>query len=174
MDKSYKEHLPGITTLIFDVDGVFTDGMVSVMPDGQLIRRLSSKDSYAVQYAIKKGYLVALITGGNSIAVRDSFQSLGVHDVFLESMDKKKVFDDFILKKELSVEEILYMGDDIPDYEVMSLAGVAACPADASAEIKSISHYVSHKKGGEGCVRDIIEQTLKVQGKWFDKDAFHW
>lgn len=174
MDKSYKEHLPGIKTLIFDVDGVFSDGMVSVMPDGQLVRRLCVKDSYAVQYAVKKGYTVALITGGNSIAVRDSFQSLGIRHIFMSAQNKKEVFENFIGKEGIQPEEVLYMGDDIPDYEVMSLVGVAACPADASPEIKQISHYISAKKGGQGCVRDIIEQTLKVQGNWFHEDAFHW
>lgn len=174
MTKSYKERLPHIKTLIFDVDGVFTDGMVSVLPDGQLVRKLCVKDSYAIQYAIKKEYRIALITGANSISIRDSFQSLGVRHIFMESKNKAKVFQTFIEKEGLKAEEILFMGDDIPDYEVMSQVGVAACPADASAEIKRISHYVSHKRGGDGCVRDIIEQTLKVQGNWFHADAFDW
>lgn len=174
MSKSYKETLPHIKTFIFDVDGVFTDGKVSILPDGQLVRNLYVKDSYAVQYAVKKQYRVALITGGNSISIRDSFQSLGVRHIYMESKNKAKVFQTFIEKEGLNADEVLFMGDDIPDFEVMSRVGVAACPADASAEIKRISHYISHKKGGEGCVRDIIEQTLKVQGNWFHADAFDW
>jgi len=174
MTKSYKELLPAITTLIFDVDGVFTDGTVQIMPDGQLIRKLNSKDSYAVQYAVKKGYSIVIISGGNSNAVRDSLQGLGISHIFMESKNKALVYNKFLNDHGIKPEETLYMGDDIPDYEVMEMSGVAACPADASAEIKQISQYVSHRNGGEGCVRDIIEQTLKVQGKWFDNDAFDW
>lgn len=174
MTKSYKELLPSITTLFFDIDGVFTDGSVQIMPDGQLIRTLNVKDSYAVQYAVKKGYSIVIISGGNSIAVRDSLQALGISHVFMQSKNKGLVYNKFLSDHGIMPEETLYMGDDIPDYEVMVKAGVAACPADASAEIKQISQYISHRKGGEGCVRDIIEQTLKVQGKWFDNDAFDW
>ncbi len=174
MSRSYKEILPEITTFIFDIDGVFTDGRVHLMPDGQLIRQLSVKDSYAIQYALKKGYTMAIITGGNSLVVRDSLQNLGIQHIFLESKNKSVVFDSFMASQSLTESEVLYMGDDIPDYEVMSRAGLAACPADASEEIKRISHYISNRKGGEGCVRDIVEQTLKVQGKWFDEDAFEW
>jgi 3-deoxy-D-manno-octulosonate 8-phosphate phosphatase (KDO 8-P phosphatase) len=174
MSKSYKERLNEITTLIFDVDGVFTDGMVLVMPDGQFVRRMNSKDSYALQFAIKKGLRIAIITGGNSIAVRDGLHSLGVKHIFLQSRNKEQVFDTFVEKQGISASEILYMGDDIPDYRVMEKCGLATCPADAAEEIKSISDYISVKKGGHGCVRDIIEQTLKVQGKWFDEDALEW
>lgn len=174
MTTSYKERLPAITTFIFDVDGVLTDGMVSVMPDGQLIRRLSSKDGYALQYAVKKGYNIAVITGGNSMAVSESLQRLGVRHIFLESKNKVAVFDTFVTKHKLTHEEILYMGDDIPDYEVLTKVGVATCPADACEEVRGIAHYVSHKIGGHGCARDVIEQTLRVQGKWFDTDAHEW
>ncbi len=174
MTKSYKELLPSITTLVFDIDGVFTDGTVHIMPDGQLIRKLNSKDSYAVQYAVKKGYRIAIITGGNSMVVRETLQGLGISHIFMESKNKLSVYSKFLGDHGLIPEETVYMGDDIPDYEVMSKAGIAACPADASAEIKQISQYISHKKGGDGCVRDIIEQTLKVQGKWFNNDAFDW
>lgn len=174
MTKSYKELLPAITTLMFDIDGVFTDGTVQVLPDGQFIRKLNSKDSYAVQYAVKKGYRVVIISGGSSKAVRESLQGLGISHIFMESKNKAAVYDKFLSDHDIKPEEVLYMGDDIPDFKVMEKSGIAACPADASAEIKRISHYVSHRKGGKGCVRDIIEQTLKVQGKWFDTDAFDW
>ena len=174
MSKSYKERLTEISTLIFDIDGVFTDGMVHIMPDGQLLRKMSVKDSYALQFAIKKGLNIAIITGGNSIAVHDSLQRLGVKHIFLQSRNKEQVFDTFVQKQGITSKEVLYMGDDIPDYKVMEKAGVAACPADASEEIKQVSDYVSNRNGGAGCVRDIIEQTLRVQGKWFDEDALEW
>lgn len=174
MTISYKERLPKITTLIFDVDGVLTNGMVSVMPDGQLIRQLSSKDGYALQYAVKKGYQVAIITGGKSVAMSDALQRLGVRHIFLESKNKVEVFNTFVAKHKLSPEEILYMGDDIPDYEVLKLVGVSSCPADACEEVRGVVHYVSHRNGGCGCVRDVIEQTMRVQGKWFDTDAHEW
>lgn len=159
---------------MFDVDGVFTDGHVLINPDGQFIRKLSSKDGYAVQFAIKKGYRIVIITGGNSIAVRDGLQSLGIKYIFLESSNKVQVFDKFVADHKLKPEEIVYMGDDIPDYRVMQKAGLAVCPADAAEEIKHICHHVSNKEGGKGCVRDIIEQTMKVQGKWFDDDSHEW
>ena len=174
MTISYKERLPKINTFIFDVDGVLTNGMVSVMPDGQLIRQLSSKDGYALQYAVKKGYQVAIITGGKSVAMSDALQRLGVRHIFLESKNKVDVFNTFVAKHKLSPEEILYMGDDIPDYEVLKLVGVSSCPADACEEVRGVVHYVSHRNGGYGCVRDVIEQTMRVQGKWFDTDAHEW
>jgi 3-deoxy-D-manno-octulosonate 8-phosphate phosphatase (KDO 8-P phosphatase) len=174
MSSSYKTRLPGISTLIFDVDGVFTDGMVTVMPDGQLLRRMSSKDSYALQYAIKKGMRVAIITGSNSMVIAETLRHLGVRDVYLESKNKLVVYEKFIAEHGIADEEILYMGDDIPDYPVLSRVGVSTCPADAGEEVKRICHYVSHKNGGHGCVRDVIEQTLRSQDKWFDADAFEW
>ena len=174
MNKSYKELLPKITTFIFDIDGVLTNGYVQVMPDGQLVRSLSVKDGYALQYAIKKNFTIAIITGSNSLPIHDTLQSLGIRHIFLESSKKLPVLNNFLIKQGISAEETLYMGDDIPDYEVMEKCGVAVCPSDASEEIKRISNYVSNKKGGEGCVRDIIEQTLKVQQKWFDHEALEW
>lgn len=174
MSKTYKERLTDVSTFIFDVDGVFTDGSVHLMPDGQLVRKLSVKDSYAVQYAIKKKYEICIITGGNSLAVQESLQYLGVRHIFLESRNKLAVYEKYIGEHDHRPENILYMGDDIPDYDVMKRVGVATCPSDASEEIKGISHYVSHYPGGGGCVRDIIEQTLKVQNMWFHDDAFDW
>jgi 3-deoxy-D-manno-octulosonate 8-phosphate phosphatase (KDO 8-P phosphatase) len=174
MSKSYKQRLAEITTLIFDVDGVFTDSMVYVMPNGQFVRRLNSKDGYAVQYAAKKGLRLAVITGGNSIDVRDGLNNLGIKHVFLKSRNKEEVFDTFVQNEGINPEEVLYMGDDIPDFKVLEKSGLATCPADAAEEIKAICDYVSVKKGGHGCVRDIIEQTLKVKGQWLDDDALEW
>ena len=174
MSKSYKELLPQITTFIFDVDGVFTDGVVLVMPGGQFVRRMNSNDGYAVQYAAKKGYRLVVLTGGNSVDVKAGLEGLGVKDVFLSSHNKEKVYDQYLSDHNLDPQEVLYMGDDIPDFKVLEKSGVATCPADAAEEVKKISDYVSVKKGGKGCVRDVIEQTLKVQGKWFDEDALDW
>lgn len=173
-EKSYKELLHSITTFVFDIDGVFTDSNVFIMPDGELVRRINSRDGYAVQLAVKNGYQIVVITGGKSEAVKKSLSNLGVHHVFLASSNKEEVFDAFVAEHNLSREEILYMGDDIPDYKVMLKSAVATCPADAAEEIKAICHYVTVKKGGEGCVREIIEQVMKLQGKWLKDDAFHW
>ena len=146
---NYKEKLKHITTFIFDYDGVLTDGKVILLNDDEGLRTAHVKDGYAMQYAIKKGYRVAIISGGRSEAINRRFKVLDVHDVF--------------------------MGDDIPDYPLMKQAGIATCPANASEEIKSVAAYISSLNGGDGCVRDVIEQVLKVQGKWFDKQtAFLW
>ncbi len=174
MSDNYKTTLKNITTFCFDVDGVFTNGIVHLMPDGEQLRTANVRDGYAVQLAIKKGYNIAIITGGNSEAVRKRFEGLGVTDVYLSSHKKTDVFAAYLAAKGLSAAEVCYMGDDIPDYLVMKEVGLAVCPADAASEIKDISAYVSPYAGGCGCVRDILEQTMKVQGKWMDNLAFEW
>lgn len=171
---NYKALLSGITTFIFDVDGVMTDGIVLLTPDGQMLRSMNVKDGYAIQLAIKKGYRIIIITGGNSEAVRQRFEGLGVQEVYLSIGNKLEVFHDIVKRDNLKMENILYMGDDIPDYEIMKEVGVAACPADAAQEIKHISKYISPIQGGKGCARDVLEQVMKVQDKWFDEDGFHW
>ncbi len=163
---NYKKLLPNITTLVFDIDGVFTNGLVTVMPSGELVRDMCVKDGYAVKTAIDKGHRVCVITGGKSQSVKSRLEDLGVKDVYLEAHDKQVAFDDFLNKYKLDLKNILYMGDDLPDYPVMKLAGLPCCPSDAVPEIQKISKYISHKKGGEGCVRDVIEQVLRVQGNW--------
>lgn len=170
---SYKERLNHITTFMFDVDGVLTNGDILLFRD-EYVRALNSRDSYALQYAAKKGYNIFVITGGSSIDVKDRLLALGVHEVHLSSSNKLTVYNNIKEKHRLRDDEILYMGDDIPDYEVMNKAGVAACPQDAAIEIKHISHYQSPFNGGKFCVRDVIEQTLRVQKKWFSDDAFDW
>ena len=170
---SYKERLNNITTFMFDVDGVLTNGDV-ILFQNEIVRTLNSRDAYALQYASKKGYKIIIVTGGNSTEVRDRLLGLGVHEVYLSSSNKLNVYKGIKEKNGIVDEEILYMGDDIPDYEVMSIAGVAACPQDAAVEIKMISHYQSPFNGGKHCVRDVIEQTLRVQHKWFSTDAFEW
>jgi 3-deoxy-D-manno-octulosonate 8-phosphate phosphatase (KDO 8-P phosphatase) len=170
---SYKEKLNLITTFMFDVDGVLTNGDVMLLHN-EVVRTLNSRDAYAVQYAVKMGYRVLIVTGGNSQDVKDRLIALGVQEVHLSSFNKLAVYEDIKVKHRLKDEEILYMGDDIPDYQVMTKAGVAACPQDAAIEIKHISHYHSPYNGGRHCVRDVIEQTLRVQGKWFSEQAFEW
>ena len=166
MEKSYKEHLPHITTFIFDVDGVLTNGMVTVYPDGEMIRHMNIKDGYALKAAVKAGYKVCIISGGTNEGVRKRLQGLGIEDIYLGAHDKIQQYNELLEKYDLKPENVLYMGEDIPDYPVMELVGLACCPNDAAPEIRDVAHYISHKKGGDGCARDIVEQVLRVQGKW--------
>lgn len=165
---SYKEKLPHIKAFIFDVDGVFTDNTVYLHPSGEMLRSMNTKDGYAVRSAVDKGYIIGIITGGASPSVKARLEGLGVKDVYLGIHHKMDTLNKFLADNQLDPEECMYMGDDIPDYEVMRKVGLAAAPQDACPEIKGISHYVSPYDGGKGCVRDIIEQTLRVQNKWFD------
>lgn len=163
---NYKSLLNNINTFIFDYDGVLTDGKVFLLSNGDLQRTVNVRDGFILQYAVKKGYNIAVITGGDSKAVFNRFYKLGIKDVFLGVRDKYKVFKNYVSENNIKAENVLYMGDDIPDLEVMSKVGMPSCPADAVEEIKSISKYISDINGGEGCVRDVVEQVLKVQGKW--------
>ena len=165
---SYLEVLKDITTFIFDIDGVLTDGQVVIMPDGEQLRRMSTRDGYALQLAKKKGYNVAIISGGKSETVRSRFTYLGIHDVYLGSHDKLDKLDEYCLTYHIKAENILYMGDDIPDYEVMTRIALPSCPSDAAIEIREISHFISTKKGGHGAVREAIEMVMRSQKKWFD------
>lgn len=171
---NYKALLSNIKTLIFDVDGVMTDGIVVLHPDGDMLRTMNVKDGYALQLAVKKGYRIIIISGGRSEVVRMRFEGLGIKEIHLGISHKLEVFHQIVEKDQLDTHQILYMGDDIPDYQIMKEVGVAACPADAVEEIKSVSHYISSFKGGKGCVRDILEQVMKVQNTWFDEDGFRW
>lgn len=174
MDKNYKETLQRITTFCFDVDGVFTNNTVWLMPDGEQVRPANVRDGYAVQLAVKMGYNVAIITGGKSEGVRLRFEGLGVKDVFMGSSNKPEVLIAYLTEKKIHFDEVCYMGDDIPDYKVMQMVGLPCCPQDAAPEIKSVSKYISHIRGGEGCVRDILEQTMRVQGKWMSEESHRW
>jgi 3-deoxy-D-manno-octulosonate 8-phosphate phosphatase (KDO 8-P phosphatase) len=163
---NFKQRLTKITTLMFDVDGVMTDGKVLVMESGEMVRNMNSKDGYAIHLAVNKGYKIVIISGGNNISVKNALSRSGVTDVFINQHDKLQCYKDYIYSNNLTDEEVLFMGDDLPDWEIMKRVGVAACPKDAATEIKDISQYISFQKGGEGCVRDIIEQVLRVQGNW--------
>ncbi|WP_299063616.1 HAD family hydrolase [uncultured Polaribacter sp.] len=166
MEISYKQLLPKINTFIFDVDGVLTNGMLTIMPNGEMVRHMNVKDGYAMKNALNKGYRVCIITGGTSEGVKSRLMALGIKDVFLGAHDKIKQYNELVKKYNLQPENILYMGDDVPDYPVMKLVGLPACPNDAVREIQQVSKYISDKKGGDGCVRDVIEQVLRVQQKW--------
>ena len=167
MDKpNYKALLPQITTFIFDVDGVLTNGKVLITSEGEMYREMDTKDGYALKCALDQGFKVCIISGGTNEGVRNRLKALGIYDIYLGAHHKGDPFQDLLDSYELSPDEILYMGDDMPDIEVMEQVAVAACPQDAVADVKAVSNYISHKKGGEGCVRDIVEQTLRVQGKW--------
>lgn len=166
MEKSYKEIMPQITTFMFDVDGVLTNGLITITTSGELIRNMNIKDGYALKTAVDAGYNVCIISGGSNEGVRTRLENLGIKDIYLGTHNKIVQFEEYLSKKNISSEEVLYMGDDIPDFPVMQKVGLASCPKDAVSEIQGISHYISQKKGGKGCVRDVIEQVLKVQGNW--------
>ena len=171
---NFKEGLRAVKAFIFDVDGVLSSPLVYLHPSGDLMRSMNTKDGYALQHAVKRGYPIAIITGGTSESVGLRFKGLGITDVYLGSSYKMDDFNDFLFKYDLKPEEILYMGDDLPDYEVMTKVGVPCCPADAVEEIKSVSHYISPQAGGAGCARDVIEQVLRLHGRWVDGESFIW
>lgn len=166
----FLEQLKQITTFIFDVDGVLTNGDIIASDSGEFLRSFNIKDGYALQLAVKRGYHVCIISGGKGIAMQKRFEGLGINNIFLGVSDKVAVYNDLLAKYQLKAEEILYMGDDIPDLNVMKLVGLPTCPEDAVPEIKAISHYISPYTGGKTAVRDIIEKVLRVQHKWFDEN----
>jgi 3-deoxy-D-manno-octulosonate 8-phosphate phosphatase (KDO 8-P phosphatase) len=155
-----------ITTFVFDLDGVLTDGALFVFPDGQFIRRMHIKDGFALQLAIKKGYRVLIISGSQSEPVTTRLNKLGVQEVYMNITDKKKKLQEYMKQHGLQQSEILFMGDDIPDYEVMQAVGMSCCPADAATEIRETAVYISPVPGGQGCVRDVIEKVLKLNDHW--------
>lgn len=166
MAKSYKEIMNDITTFILDVDGVLTDSSVHITSTGEMLRVMNIRDGFAMKAALESGYNVCIISGGNNEGVRIRLRNLGISDIYLGSPDKVETFKEYCEIYNIKPEQVLYMGDDIPDYHVMQLVGLPTCPQDSSPEIKAISNYISHKNGGKGAVRDVIEQVMKVQGKW--------
>ena len=166
MEKSYKEYLQHITTFIFDVDGVLTDGTVAITTSGEMLQKMNIKDGYALKTAVDNGFNVCVISGGSNEGVRIRLRGLGITDIYLGSHNKIEQLEEYLDIYNIKAENVLYMGDDIPDVPVMKLVGLPCCPQDAAPEIKELSKYISHKKGGKGAVRDVIEQVLKVQDKW--------
>lgn len=167
--------LTKINALVFDVDGVLSAETVPVSADGVPVRSANIKDGYALQLAVRMGLHVAIITGAKVESVKHRYNSLGIDDVYLNCSQKLSVFTEYLAKYSLDKSEVLYMGDDIPDYLVMKACGCPCCPLDAANEIRDISVYVSHHRGGYGCVRDVVEQVLKAQGKWMlNEKAFEW
>jgi 3-deoxy-D-manno-octulosonate 8-phosphate phosphatase (KDO 8-P phosphatase) len=164
--KNFKENLKTVKAFAFDVDGVFAEPVIVLHPNGEMMRTMNTKDGFAVFHAIKQGFPVAIISGGKSDSLYKRFRDLGITDIYLGTTDKYNDFKDYISKYDVKPEEVLYMGDDLPDFEVMQYVGLPVCPSDAAPEIKAISQYISDKSGGKGCVRDVIEQVMRSQNKW--------
>ncbi len=162
------ELFKSVTTLVFDVDGVLTDGTLTILPAGVMARKMNVKDGYALQLAIKRGYNIVIMSGGHSEEVRDRLNKLGIAEVFMRVIDKVNILKNYLQEHDLSWKEVLYMGDDIPDLYVMQQVGVSCCPSDAVEEIKEVCAYISPLNGGFGCVRDVIEKVLKLRGHWND------
>ncbi|MEY4172114.1 MAG: hypothetical protein RL485_484 [Bacteroidota bacterium] len=171
---NYKTKLAHIKALAFDVDGVFTDGTVQLLPGHEPIRTFHSKDGYAIQVAARQGYQLAVITGGKSETVKERLKTLGIQDVWLGARHKIEAYEEWLAMYDLRDEEVLYMGDDLPDTEVLQRAGLSCCPHDSAPEIRAIVDYISPLDGGKGCVREVIEQVLRAQGKWNLEEFRNW
>jgi 3-deoxy-D-manno-octulosonate 8-phosphate phosphatase (KDO 8-P phosphatase) len=159
-----------IKLFVLDVDGVLTDGSLILLDNGEMARRMNIKDGYALQLAIKKGYEILIISGGTSQAVQMRLEKLGIKNIHLSVKNKQAILSQFIAKNNYTQEQVLYMGDDVPDVLPMRIAGLACAPADAAQEVKSIAHYISPISGGNGCVRDVIEKVLKLNEDWNDTE----
>ena len=171
---NFKEELVNVKAFIFDIDGVLSTQTIALNVFGVPNRTVNLRDGYAIQLAVRKGYRIGVISGSNSKEYKKRLKSLGVTDIYLNSKSKLDHFNSFLKRYDLSKSDVLFMGDDIPDYEVMKEAGLSVCPSDAVSEIRQVASYVSDKRGGEGCVRDVIEQVLRLHNKWMDSDAFTW
>ena len=170
----FKDELKKIRAFVFDVDGVLSNQEMNLTPDGELIRTSCTKDGYALMYCIRKGYIVAVISGGGAPGVRERLEKLGVKegDIYLKVANKTLALKEIMERYSLKSEEVMYMGDDIPDYVVMTMVGLPVCPSDACEEIKSVARYISDIEGGRGCVRDVIAQVLKARNDWMDTDCY--
>ena len=171
---NYKAQLKKVNTFIFDYDGVLTEGTIIMTEQGEALRISNIKDGYALQLAVKMGYRIAIISGARSKSMEHRLKALQITDVFLGVGNKLETFHTYLRNNSIDPSEVLFMGDDIPDYQIMREVGMPTCPADAAEEIKKSARYISHVPGGKGCVRDVIEQVMKVQGKWMTDDAFFW
>ena len=171
---NFKEDLVRVKAFIFDIDGVLSQQTISLNVFGVPNRTVNVRDGYALQLAVKKGYQIGIISGCKSKEYQKRLNMLGIKDIYLNSRGKLEHFNMFLKKYNLNKSDVLYMGDDIPDFKVMKEAGIAVCPSDADSEIKQVAAFISDKKGGEGCVRDVIEQVLRLHNNWMDSDAFKW
>ena len=171
---NFKEDLARVKAFVFDIDGVLSLQTIGLNTFGVPSRTVNLRDGYAIQLAVKKGYKVGIISGSNSKEYQKRLKRLGVTDVYLNSRLKIDKFRHFVTKNGLDESDVLFMGDDIPDFEVMKFAGIPVCPSDADSEIKQLASYISDKKGGEGCARDVIEQVLRLHNNWMDPDAYTW
>ena len=166
MEINYKQKLAEINAFVFDVDGVLTDGSLLISDSGELLRTMNVKDGFAMKYAIDNGYKIGIISGGSNESVRKRLSGLGIDEIHLKSYDKVVPFNNFLEKNKFDKRNVLVMGDDLPDIPIIKLAGVGCCPQDAVPEVKAVCDYVSQNNGGKGCVRDVIEQVMKIQNKW--------
>lgn len=163
---NFKEDIVKVKAFVFDVDGVLTDGGITVTPEGDFLRKYCAKDGFAITYAMKKGYTVGIITGGRGECLKLRLEMLGIKDIYMNCYEKLDAMKDFLAKKGLNRDEVIYMGDDIPDVEPMLYLETTACPADAAVEVVEAAKYVSQYRGGEGCVRDVMEQVMRARGDW--------
>lgn len=168
MEKNYKEILKDITTFVFDVDGVFTDGTLLVTTSGEMLRRMNVRDGYALKTAINKGYNVCIITAGSNEGVRERLKGLGVSHIYMGAHYKTAPLEEYLRVQGIHPDNVLYMGDDLPDVPPLQQVALPTCPQNAVQEVKAICKYISHKNGGDGCIRDVIEQVLKVRGHWYN------
>ena len=174
MKMNYKEKFKEINTFVFDVDGVLTNGGLYIFPDGKFVRKMNAKDGFALKLALKMGFNIAIITGGREKNIKERLEKLGINNIFLNAHNKLPILNKYLSENNLDPKKSLYMGDDIPDLKAMNVVGLACCPKDAVYEIKKISDYISNINGGEGCVRDIIEQVLKANNKWNYTDGMEY
>lgn len=171
---NFKEDLVRVKAFVFDIDGVLSQQTITLNSFGLPNRTVNLRDGYALQLAVKKGYHIGIISGSSSKEYQKRLRKLGINDIYLNSRSKLSHFNTFLNKHDLNKSDVLFMGDDIPDFEVMKEAGIPVCPSDADSEIKQLASYISDKKGGAGCVRDVIEQVLRLHNSWMDSDAFTW
>lgn len=173
-NKNFKELLPNVEAIIFDVDGVLSTSTIPMGSDGVPQRTVNIKDGYAIHQCVKKGLLLAIISGGTNESVRLRYETLGMEHIYLGAHYKLNELNDFVEKTGVDLQNVMYMGDDLPDIPVMKAVGIPVCPIDAAPEVKAVSLYISDKAGGYGCGRDVIEQVMKAKNIWMDAEAFGW
>ena len=170
---NYKEKFKNIKNFVFDVDGVLTNGGLYILPSGEFMRKMNAKDGYALKLALIKGYNIAIITGGKEKSIKERLNKLGIENVYLNAHNKLPILESYLTNNGLNLKNTLYMGDDIPDVECMKKVYISCCPRDAVSELKEVSDYTSSYKGGDGCVRDVIEQVLRINNDW-EHEAFKY